>query len=74
MDNVYHPSHYTKGSIECIQAIKASMDHKEYLAYCKGNVLKYMWRYEDKGKEEDLKKARQYIDFMLEEFEDSSDV
>ena len=70
--SVEHPAHYTKGSIECIQAIKSSMSSNEYLAYCKGNVIKYMWRYEEKGKEEDLRKAKAYIDFMLEELSDYS--
>ena len=43
-DNVHHPSHYTQGGIECIKAIEASMDSEGFQDYCKGNVLKYIWR------------------------------
>ena len=65
---VNHPPHYTKGGIECIEAIKASMTKEAYKGYLKGNVLKYIWRYEDKGKSvEDLKKAQVYIGFLLKE-------
>ena len=44
-DNVNHPPHYTKGDIECIDGIKASMSHNEYLGYLKGAVMKYLLRY-----------------------------
>lgn len=73
MDNVVHPNHYVKGGIECIQAIKASLSLEGFLGYCKGNVIKYLWRYEDKGHEEDLKKAEQYIRFMIDAIEEVPD-
>jgi hypothetical protein len=61
-DNVDHPAHYTRGGIECIDAIEASMSAKEFRGYLKGNVLKYLWRYEDKwDPEEDLAKAGWYL-------------
>lgn len=67
MDNaVEHPGHYTKGSIECIEAIKASMCPADFCGYCKGNVLKYLWRWEDKGGLQDLKKAKVYLNWMIE--------
>lgn len=70
-DAVNHPSHYTNGGIECIAAIKASMSAEEYRGYLKGNVLKYLWRYESKGKPaEDLKKARVYLDWLIKEVEE----
>lgn len=70
-DAVNHPSHYTSGGIECIAAIKASMSAEEYRGYLKGNVLKYLWRYESKGKpSEDLKKARVYLDWLIKEVEE----
>ena len=40
---------------------------KNDLGYAEGNVIKYMCRWRAKGGEEDLKKARQYIDYLLEE-------
>lgn len=67
-DAVNHPSHYTSGGIECIAAIKASMSAEEYRGYLKGNVIKYIWRYESKGKPaEDLKKAKVYLDWLIKE-------
>ena len=66
-DPVNHPSHYTGGDVECIDAIKASMTFEEYRGYLKGNVLKYLWRYEDKGKpDEDLQKAGWYLARLVE--------
>lgn len=55
-DAVHSPSHYTRGGIECIDAIKASMTSDGFCDYCKGNVLKYIWRWRDKGGAEDLEK------------------
>lgn len=44
MDNVNHPEHYTSGGVECIDAIRASLGDKEFADYCKGNIIKYLWR------------------------------
>ena len=65
-DNVNNPKHYNKHGIECIDAIQTSMSDKEFLGYLKANVVKYMWRYDYKGKPlEDLKKARWYLDKLI---------
>lgn len=55
-DNITHPTHYTSRDIsyECI-------DITQYQTFCTGNVIKYLWRYKDKGTPlEDLRKARWY--------------
>jgi hypothetical protein len=58
-DNVNHPSHYTQGGIECIDAIKAATVGKKPMeAVCVANIVKYLWRYEEKNGLEDVKKAR----------------
>lgn len=64
-DAVEHPNHYTAGGIECIDAIRASLGLREFADYCKGNVLKYLWRYRLKNGVEDLKKAKVYLDWMI---------
>lgn len=69
-DSVNHPSHYTSGGIECIEAIKESMCTIAYKGYLKGNVMKYMWRYEGKNGLEDLEKARVYLNWLIEFVED----
>lgn len=66
---VNHPSHYNQGGIECIDAIQASMSTEGFLDFCKGNVMKYIWRYWDKNGVEDLKKAMWYLNKMIETFE-----
>ena len=66
MDNVNHPSHYTQGGIECIEAIKASLGMDGFCDYCKGNVIKYLWRWRDKGGVEDIQKAQVYLGWMLD--------
>ena len=64
-DAVQHPSHYTQGGIECIDAIRASMTADGFCDYCKGNILKYIWRWRDKGGVEDLRKASVYLDWLI---------
>lgn len=68
-DPVNHPNHYTQGGIECIKAIEASMSPDGFQDYCKGNVLKYIWRYKEKNGIEDLRKAKVYLDWMIESVE-----
>jgi hypothetical protein len=65
-DAVNHPGHYTQGGIECIKAIEASMTPDEFQGYCKGNVMKYIWRFREKNGLEDLKKAQVYLGWMIE--------
>ena len=60
--NVNHPDHYTSVKVECIEAVQAAMSSVEYMGYCKGNVMKYLWRYRLKGKpNEDIGKALFYL-------------
>ena len=65
MDNVNHPSHYCQGGVECIEAIEAAMSPEGFQDYCKGNVMKYIWRWRDKAGVEDLEKARVYLDWLI---------
>ena len=71
VDMVNHPSHYTQGGIECIDALKAATVSKTGIeAVCTANVIKYLWRYEEKNGIEDVKKARWYIDRLIKELEE----
>jgi hypothetical protein len=61
-DAVNNPSHYNTGNIECIDAIEESMSSVAFKGYLKGNAMKYLWRYDYKGKQvEDLEKAQWYL-------------
>lgn len=65
-DPVNSPAHYNTKGVEAITAIEASMTDEEFQGYCKGNAMKYMWRYKYKGKPvEDLKKCRWYLDKLI---------
>jgi len=69
-DMVNKPHHYNQGGIECIDGIEASMEKEAFAGYCKGNVMKYLWRYEYKNKVEDLKKAQWYLDRLVKSQEE----
>jgi len=72
-DVVNNPNHYNNGSIECIEGIQASMSAEAFRGYLKGNCMKYLWRYNYKGKPvQDLQKAQWYLAELIKElvFED----
>lgn len=54
-------SHYKDMPIQPIEYI-----HRNGLGFIAGNVVKYITRYEKKNGLEDLKKARHYIDLLIE--------
>ena len=70
-DMVNHPQHYTQGGIECIECIKAAVTNKVGIeAVCVANVIKYLFRYEEKNGIEDVRKAKWYIERLLKELEE----
>jgi len=63
--------HYCAGGIECIDAIRAALGPVQFQGYLRGNAMKYLWRYPYKGSPvSDLKKARTYIDWLIESVEE----
>jgi len=61
-DTVHHPPHYTghPSGIECIEITK-------HMNFCLGNVVKYVWRADQKGDPiENLLKAREYLNYEIE--------
>lgn len=63
-----HPSHYNKGNVECIDAIKAAtVGLNGFEGFCAGNAIKYLFRWKHKNGVEDLKKSQVYIDWLIEE-------
>lgn len=65
-DNVNQPGHYTQGGVECIDAITAATVNKTGIeAVCVANVIKYLWRYELKNGQEDVKKAQWYLNRLV---------
>ena len=73
-DKVDKPEHYTYGKYECIDVIKEiTKGLAGSQAFCLGNCLKYLWRWQHKNGVEDLKKARRYLDIVIEEFEEEAE-
>ena len=71
-DNVNHPSHYTQGAIECIDAIKeATKGLFGIEAVCTANIIKYVWRWKFKNGLEDLDKASWYLDKLKQEVQNN---
>ena len=51
-----------------IELMRLGLNDSEFEGYCIGNVLKYVLRYKQKGGEDDLFKAREYIDFLIRSY------
>lgn len=68
---VNHPQHYiSETGLETIDVIEAfTFDLKGIEAVCTGNALKYICRWKNKNGIEDLKKARWYIDRLINHVE-----
>ena len=71
-DMVNHPSHYTHGGVECIDAITSALSSYEDSvdSWLVGQVIKYLWRAPLKDKyEEDIKKAQFYLNRLVEKID-----
>ena len=67
-DTITKPKHYNHtGGIECIEYIKQILGKEGFIAYCRGNVMKYNHRAYYKGNQtEDMAKAEQYLKWANE--------
>jgi len=64
--SINHPMHYTKGRVECIDALaSATIELSGIDAVCTANAIKYLWRWKHKNGIEDLRKAKWYIDYLI---------
>ena len=54
-------THYKKYVIQPVEFIT-----KNNIPYIEGNIIKYICRWKDKGGIDDLKKARHYLDKLIE--------
>ena len=58
--------HYQSKSIQPWDAMEAWMTKEQFKGFLWGNVIKYIARWQDKGGVEDLRKARHYMDKLIE--------
>lgn len=54
-------SHYSKLALQPVEFI-----YKNDIPYIEGNIIKYVVRWRDKGGIDDLRKARHYLDMLIE--------
>lgn len=64
-DNI-NPQHYKRLSKETIERIKDNLTPEEFKGYIKGNILKYLDRYQYKNGMEDLRKMNWYLNKLIE--------
>tara|TARA_B100000780_G_C21110445_1_gene448723 strand:+ start:1079 stop:1288 length:210 start_codon:yes stop_codon:yes gene_type:complete len=64
-DNVKHPKHYTAG----IEMWDYAYSHN--LDFFEGNIVKYVTRWKHKNGIEDLYKAKEYLDKLINKVEES---
>lgn len=68
-DLIDNQAHYKNQGIEPIDLMRENFSKEEFAGFLQGNVLKYMLRYKDKNGVEDLKKAKTYLTWLIEEEE-----
>ena len=65
-DNVHHPKHYNiPGRKECIEEMIDKFGYEKVEAFCELNSYKYQYRHELKNGQEDLGKAQNYTDMLI---------
>ena len=60
-DNIKEPQHYSRWKIHRVQFIV-----ENEIPYAEGNVIIYVMRWKYKGGLEDLHKAKEYINILIE--------
>ena len=59
------PSHYDNLKLDPLEIMFNNFTREEYVGFLKGNILKYLLRYESKGGVEDLLKAKSYLNMLI---------
>lgn len=74
--NVHKPKHYIKNGMSPIYAFtNGLLSNEQTIGFLKGNVIKYLIRYQEKNGIEDLYKAREYLVILIafEKYLDAGD-
>lgn len=75
IDRVNNPSHYTYGEIECIDYIRDVLGLQGFISYCRGNIIKYCHRVNDKDNPaEDMRKIAVYATWAAEALDELKEV
>lgn len=75
-DIVSNPDHYKMEGldIEVKDVIKSALGTVGFLGFYQGNIIKYILRAGKKNGLEDYKKARQYLDWLIEELDEDGNI
>lgn len=60
-----NPSHYRTGKLEVITIMKDKLSPEEFKGFCKGLILKYIYRADSKNGIEDYEKAEWYLKCLI---------
>ena len=66
INNVEHPNHYATGKFECIDVMMEVFGIEYVKAFCICNAFKYIYRCNRKNGNEDIEKAKWYLNKYLE--------
>lgn len=66
VDDYIKPSYYKEGKYECIDVLNDILSDSGLESFCRGNVIKYLWRCKSKNGLEDLIKAKYYLDKLID--------
>lgn len=61
-DMIDHPEHYKTDKYECIDVMLDIFGPEATMNFCMCNAFKYVWRASKKNGQEDVDKARWYLD------------
>lgn len=64
-DNTVTPDYYKSDGVETIDYLHAFLTEDEFNGFCKGNIIKYVSRANRKNGIEDIRKARDYIGYLI---------
>lgn len=65
-EEINHPDRYISGGFECIDVMLAVFGEEAVQNFCVLNAFKYIWRHNQKGGAEDIKKAVWYLNKFVE--------
>lgn len=68
IDNINNANHYQICGFNSIKIIKRVLGTKGFVAFCLGNILKYLIRAEKKNRLEDYKKAAKYLEWVIQNY------
>lgn len=69
-NDVSHQDHYVNQGIEPIEYMRANFSKEAFRGFLHGNIQKYLTRHEKKNKLEDLLKAKVYLQWLIEDWEE----